>query len=398
MSGKRYPEEFKIEAVKQVIDRGHSVSSVATRLDITTHSLYAWIKKYGPDSSTNKEQSDAQAEIRRLQKELKRVTDERDNIKKSRGVLRKAVRLRYAFIRDNSLCWPVRLLCRVLDVHPSGFYAWFKQPYSQRHQIDLRLTGQIKQFWLESGCVYGYRKIHLDLRDSGQQCGVNRVWRLMNRAGIKAQVGYRSPRAHKGEVSIVSPNRLQRQFNPDAPDERWVTDITYIRTHEGWLYLAVVVDLFSRKIIGWSMQSRMTKDIVLNALLMAIWRRNPLKQVMVHSDQGSQYTSHEWQSFLKSHGLEGSMSRRGNCHDNAVAESFFQLLKRERIKKKIYGTREEARSDIFDYIEMFYNSKRRHGSSNQMSPTEYENQYYQRLRSVQIIRGDSVNIFHFSCR
>ncbi|HDZ8196494.1 TPA: IS3 family transposase, partial [Enterobacter kobei] len=379
MSGKRYPEEFKIEAVKQVVDRGYSVASVATRLDITTHSLYAWIKKYGPDSSANKEQSDAQAEIRRLQKELKRVTDERDIFKKSRGVLRKAVRLRYAFIRDNTCCWPVRLLCRVLDVHPSGFYAWLQQPHSQRHQADLRLTGQIKQFWLESGCVYGYRKIHLDLRDSGQQCGVNRVWRLMKRVGIKAQVGYRSPRARKGEASIVSPNRLQRQFNPDAPDKRWVTDITYIRTHEGWLYLAVVVDLFSRKIIGWSMQSRMTKDIVLNALLMAVWRRNPQKQVLVHSDQGSQYTSHEWQSFLKSHGLEGSMSRRGNCHDNAVAESFFQLLKRERIKKKSYGTREEARSDIFDYIEMFYNSKRRHGSSDQMSPTEYENQYYQRL-------------------
>ncbi|MDI9769531.1 IS3 family transposase, partial [Pantoea dispersa] len=382
MSGKRYPEEFKIEAVKQVVDRGYSVSSVATRLDITTHSLYAWIKKYGPDSSTHKEQSDAQAGIRRLQKELKRVTDERDIFKKSRGVLRKTVRLRYAFIRDNARCWPVRLLCRVLDVHPSGFYAWLQQPHSQRHRADLRLTGQIKQFWLESGCVYGYRKIHLDLRDSGQQCGVNRVWRLMKRVGIKAQVGYRSPRARKGEASIVSPNRLQRQFNPDAPDERWVTDITYIRTHEGWLYLAVVVDLFSRKIIGWSMQSRMTKDIVLNALLMAVWRRNPQKQVLVHSDQGSQYTSHEWQSFLKSHGLEGSMSRRGNCHDNAVAESFFQLLKRERIKKKIYGTREEARSDIFDYIEMFYNSKRRHGSSDQMSPTEYENQYYQRLGSV----------------
>ncbi|ECY2871128.1 IS3 family transposase [Salmonella enterica subsp. enterica serovar Sandiego] len=382
MSGKRYPEEFKIEAVKQVVDRGHSVSSVATRLDITTHSLYAWIKKYGPESSTHKEQSDAQSEIRRLQKELKRVTDERDIFKKSRGVLRKAVRLRYAFIRDNTCCWPVRLLCRVLNVHPSGFYSWLQQPHSQRHQADLRLAGQIKQFWLESGCVYGYRKIHLDLRDSGQQCGVNRVWRLMKRVGIKAQVGYRSPRARKGEVSIVSPNRLQRQFNPDAPDERWVTDITCIRTHEGWLYLAVVVDLFSRKIIGWSMQSRMTKDIVLNALLMAVWRRNPQKQVLVHSDQGSQYTSHEWQSFLKSHGLEGSMSRRGNCHDNAVAESFFQLLKRERIKKKIYGTREEARSDIFDYIEMFYNSKRRHGSSDQMSPTEYENQYYQRLRSV----------------
>ncbi|EAN2945309.1 IS3 family transposase [Salmonella enterica subsp. enterica serovar Oranienburg] len=382
MSGKRYPEGFKIEAVKQVVDRGYSVASVATRLDITTHSLYTWIKKYGPDSSTNKEQSDAQTEIRRLQKELKRVTDERDIFKKSRGVLNKTVRLRYAFIRDNTCFWPVRLLCRVLNVYPSGFYSWLQQPHSQRHQADLRLTGQIKQFWLESGCVYGYRKIHLDLRDSGQQCGVNRVWRLMKRVGIKAQVGYRSPRARKGEVSIVSPNRLQRQFNPDAPDERWITDITYIRTHEGWLYLAVVVDLFSRKIIGWSMQSRMTKDIVLNALLMAVWRRPPQKQVLVHSDQGSQYTSHEWQSFLKSHGLEGSMSRRGKCHDNAVAESFFQLLKRERIKKKIYGTREEARSDIFDYIEMFYNSRRRHGSSDQMSPTEYENQYYQRPGSV----------------
>ncbi|SVJ70617.1 integrase catalytic subunit [Klebsiella pneumoniae] len=141
-----------------------------------------------------------------------------------------------------------------------------------------------------------------------------------------------------------------------------MTDITYIRTHEGWLYLAMVVDLFSRKVIGWSMQPRMTKEIVLNALLMAVWRRNPQKQVLVHSDQGSQYTSHEWQSFLKSHGLEGCMSRSGNCHDNAVAESFFLLLKRERIKKRIYGTRDEARSDIFDYIEMFYNSKRRHGS------------------------------------
>ncbi|EDR3561318.1 IS3 family transposase, partial [Salmonella enterica subsp. enterica serovar Benue] len=374
--------EFKIEAVKQVVDRGYSVSSVATRLDITTHSLYAWIKKYGPDSSTNKEQSDAQAEIFRLQKELKRVTDERDIFKKSRGVLRKAVRLRYAFIRDNTRCWLVRLLCRVLDVHPSGFYAWLQQPHSQREQANQMLTGQIKQFWLESGCVYGYRKIHLDLRDTGQQCGVNRVWRLMKRAGIKAQVGYRSPRARKGEDSIVAPDRLQRQFNPDAPDERWVTDITYIRTHEGWLYLAVVVDLFSRKVIGWSMQPRMTKEIVLNALLMALWRRNPQKAVLVHSDQGSQYTSYEWQSFLKSHGLEGSMSRRGNCHDNAVAESFFQLLKRERIKKKIYGTREEARSDIFDYIEMFYNSKRRHGSSDKMPPTEYENRYYRRLESV----------------
>ncbi len=146
-----------------------------------------------------------------------------------------------------------------------------------------------------------------------------------------------------------------------------------------------MVDLFSRKVIGWSVQPRMTKDIVLNALVMAVWRRNPHKQVLVHSDQGSQYTSYEWQSFLKSHGLEGSMSRRGNRHDNAVAESFFQLLKRERIKRKIYGTWEEARSDVFDDIEVFYNCRHRHGSSNQM----HQHQYYQRFESVWIIRGDS---------
>ncbi|WCE53717.1 IS3 family transposase [Escherichia coli] len=384
MKKRNFSAEFKRESAQLVVDQKYTVADAAKAMDVGLSTMTRWVKQLRDERQGKTPKASPitpeQIEIRKLRKKLQRIEMENEILKK--GVLRKAVRLRYAFIRDNTCCWPVRLLCRVLDVHPSGFYAWLQQPHSQRHQADLRLTGQIKQFWLESGCVYGYRKIHLDLRDSGQQCGVNRVWRLMKRVGIKAQVGYRSPRARKGEASIVSPNRLQRQFNPDAPDERWVTDITYIRTHEGWLYLAVVVDLFSRKIIGWSMQSRMTKDIVLNALLMAVWRRNPQKQVLVHSDQGSQYTSHEWQSFLKSHGLEGSMSRRGNCHDNAVAESFFQLLKRERIKKKIYGTREEARSDIFDYIEMFYNSKRRHGSSDQMSPTEYENQYYQRLGSV----------------
>ncbi|WP_436409304.1 IS3 family transposase [Escherichia coli] len=385
MKKRNFSAEFKRESAQLVVDQKYTVADAAKAMDIGLSTMTRWVKQLRDERQGKTPKASPitpeQIEIRKLRKKLQRIEMENEILKKG-GVLRKAVRLRYAFIRDNTCCWPVRLLCRVLDVHPSGFYAWLQQPHSQRHQADLRLTGQIKQFWLESGCVYGYRKIHLDLRDSGQQCGVNRVWRLMKRVGIKAQVGYRSPRARKGEASIMSPNRLQRQFNPDAPDERWVTDITYIRTHEGWLYLAVVVDLFSRKIIGWSMQSRMTKDIVLNALLMAVWRRNPEKQVLVHSDQGSQYTSHEWQSFLKSHGLEGSMSRRGNCHDNAVAESFFQLLKRERIKKKIYGTREEARSDIFDYIEMFYNSKRRHGSSEQMSPTEYENQYYQRLGSV----------------
>ena len=291
--------------------------------------------------------------------------------------------MRYAFIQEHSSKLSARALCHLFDVHPSGYYAWRNQPKSERTSQDERLTGLIKQFWLESGGVYGYRKAHSDLRDHGERCGPNRVHRLMRQAGLRAQVGYRKPRHKSGEAHVVVPNRLQRQFKPEAPDQAWVTDITYIRTHEGWLYLAVVVDLFSRRVIGWSMQSRITKELVLDALLMAVWRRNPKNKVMVHSDQGSQYTSDDWSKFLKSHGLEASMSRRGNCHDNAVAESFFQLLKRERIKRRVYSTRSEARSDIFDYIEMFYNTRRKHGFNGQLPPVVYEQRYQEmRLESV----------------
>lgn len=264
----------------------------------------------------------------------------------------------------------------MLDVHPSGYYAWVNQPKSKRQQDDERLTGLIKQFWLESGCVYGYRKIHRDMRDTGEFCGVNKIHRLMRIAGLKAQVGYRKPRVRAGEQHVVTTNVLNREFSPLEPNHAWVTDITYVKTHEGWLYLGAVMDLFSRRIIGWSMGSRITKELALDALLMAVWRRKPVKSVIVHSDQGSQYTSHDWSEFLKANDLEGSMSRRGNCHDNAVAESFFQLLKRERIKRKIYSTREAAKMDIFNYIEMFYNPRRQHSFNNGLSPIEYERQYF----------------------
>ena len=290
--------------------------------------------------------------------------------------------MKYTFIRDHSKTWPVRWLCRMLEVHPSGYYAWRHQPRSARSKADERLTGLIKQFWLESGGVYGYRKIHSDLCEVGERCGKHRVHRLMRIAGLRAQVGYRRPRAKAGTVSVLAPNRLQQQFEVARPNEVWVSDITHIRTHEGWLYLAVVIDLYSRRVIGWSMQSRIKKDLVLNALLMAVWRRQPASMVTVHSDQGSQYTSHDWQAFLKDNNLQASMSRRGNCHDNAVAESFFQLLKRERIQRHIYPTRNDARADVVDYIEMFYNSRRRHGFNHLLSPVEYERRFTERLGSV----------------
>ena len=283
--------------------------------------------------------------------------------------------MRYAFIKEHVGDFTIRSLCRLFDLHPSGYYAWMRKPKSARQCKDDKLSGLIKQAWLESGCVYGYRKIHRDLQDYGERCGINRVHKLMRIDSIRAQVGYRKPRHRSGEVHVVTPNTLAREFNPSQPNQSWVTDITYIRTHEGWLYLGVVMDLYSRKIIGWSMGSRMVKELVLDALLMAVWRRKPASRVIVHSDQGSQYTSYEWQEFLKEHGLEGSMSRRGNCHDNAVAESFFQLLKRERIKKRIYLTREIAKQDIFNYIEMFYNSVRRHTTNNLLSPREFERRF-----------------------
>ena len=209
----------------------------------------------------------------------------------------------------------VRSMCRVLAVHFSGFYAWVKEPLSQRALEDARQTELIHQAWTDSGKVYGYRKLTDDLRDAGETCSENRVARLASLAGITAQIGYkRRPGRYGGKPAVVADNTLDRQFEVDAPDRIWVTDITYIKTHEGWSYLAVVIDLFSRRVVGWSMQSRMTKDLALQALLSAVWRRKPKHKVMIHSDQGSQFTSTEWQSFLSKHNLDASMSRRGNCH------------------------------------------------------------------------------------
>jgi putative transposase len=269
-----------------------------------------------------------------------------------------------------------------MAVHPSGYYSWKAEPTSARDREDQRLLGLIKHAWLESGGVYGYRKITHDLRDLGEPCGKHRVYRLMRLEGLRAQVGYRRRTYRCGRPAVVATNQLEQNFDVEAPNQVWVTDITYIRTHEGWLYLAVVLDLFSRQVIGWSMRSRIDGELAINALLMAVWRRHPTSPVIVHSDQGSQYSSHDWQAFLKAHNLVASMSRRGNCYDNAVAESFFQLLKRERIRRKTYLDREEARRDVFDYIEMFYNPKRRHGHANDVSPVEFENQYFNRLQSV----------------
>ncbi|UGQ46083.1 IS3 family transposase [Massilia endophytica] len=383
MSGKRYTEEFKVAAVKQVLDRGHPAAQVAERLGVSIHSIYAWIKRYGVPEAERKANDAQTEEMRRLKAELKRVTEERDILPKGRGVLCQDVRVRYAFIREHQAVHSVRRLCKMVKVHPSGYYAWCITAESPREKENRRLLGHIKQSWLESGAVYGYRKVYDDLQELGEQCGINRVHRLMRSEGIRSQTGYAKRKSKRGgPPSVVAPNHLQREFDVTEPNKVWVTDITYLRTCEGWLYLAVVLDLFSRQVIGWSMSSRIDRELAMSALLMAVWRRQPTEEVMVHSDQGSQFSSYDWRDFLAAHGLVQSMSRRGNCHDNAVAESFFQLLKRERIRRKTYSTRDEARQDVFDYIEMFYNPKRRHGFSERLSPIEFEKRHSLRLQSV----------------
>lgn len=263
-------------------------------------------------------------------------------------------------------------MCRLLRASRSGFYAWIHKPLSDRAIEDRRLLELIRDSYEASSGVYGSPRVFGDLREAGERCGRHRVARIMREQRIRAVRGYRAPRHIAGRPSIVAPNRLNREFTTAVADQAWATDITYIRTWQGWLYLAVVVDLYSRRVVGWSMKPTLAREIVLDALLMAVWGRKPANQVLVHSDQGTQYGSDDWQRFCRANNLQPSMSRRGNCWDNAVVESFFSSLKKERIKKRVYRTRDLARADIFDYIEMFYNRTRRHSHLGGVSPEAFE--------------------------
>lgn len=267
-------------------------------------------------------------------------------------------------------------MCEVLDVSPSGYYSWLNRPPSQRRRNDEVLVRQIHRSFSESDETYGVRRVWPDLLAWGYAIGRERVARLMRQERLQARQPRRRLPQDKGKrpEGLLAPNTLARRFEAEHPNQRWVADFTYIWATEGWLFLAVVLDLYSRRVVGWSMKSQMTAELVTDALVMALWRRGPSQELLHHSDQGSQYTSAQFQRLLNVHGIECSLSRRGDCWDNAAMESFFSSLKTERVNRRTYRNRDEARADVFDYIECFYNPKRRHSTLGYMSPIEYENQ------------------------
>ncbi len=272
-----FSDNFKHDAVMQINERGYPVAEVSQRLDVSPHSLYAWNRKFSQSSVSGGDD-------------------------------------KYAFVAEHRPLFPVRSMCRCLCIQPSGFYAWLKNPLNKRAREDARQTELIRRAWKDSGKVDGYRKLHDDLLDQGEACCPNRVARLPRQAGTKAQIGYKhQPGAYGGRPSMVIDNTPDRQFDVEIPDRAWVTDIAYIRTLEGFGYLAVVIDLYSHRLICWSMQSRQTTDVVLQALLMAVWRRKPKTKILIHSDQGSQFTSMDWASFLRHHNLEHSMAGLGTA-------------------------------------------------------------------------------------
>ena len=264
-------------------------------------------------------------------------------------------------------------MCRVLNVSPSGFYAWLKRPESPRSKENRRLEAKIRVIFKANREVYGAPRIHAELADDGETCSKNRVARIMRKTSIKAKTKRKFKATTDSRHSFpVAPNLLDQNFETEAPNRVWAGDISYIPTDEGWLYLAILMDLYSRKIIGWSMDKRMTRQLVINALDMAVGSRYNYHGVIHHSDRGIQYACYDYQQLLKEHGMICSMSRKGNCYDNAVVESFFHSLKTEWVNHHRYRTREEAQNSLFDYIENFYNCKRRHSVLSYMNPHEYE--------------------------
>jgi transposase InsO family protein len=283
--------------------------------------------------------------------------------------------MKYQFIEAHREEFAVKIMCRVLGVSKSGYYDWRKRKPSARDKANAKLVEEIKRIFKRSRKTYGSPRIHAELKAQGKTCSLNRVARLMRKHGIRARRRRRRVRTTDSKhKQPIAPNLLERRFEAEGPNQKWVADITYIDTAEGWLYLATVMDLFSRRVVGWAMADHMERSLVEQALRMALIRRQPRAGLLHHSDQGSQYASGDYRALLAAWGITVSMSRTGDCYDNAAMESFFGTLKTECITSR-YATRADARTAVFEYIEVWYNRQRRHSTLGYLSPHAFEEAY-----------------------
>ena len=289
--------------------------------------------------------------------------------------------MKYQFIEQYKQEFPVVVMCQVLEVSESGFYAWRKRPTCSHKREDAQLTQEIRQVFITHRGRYGSPRVHMELKDQRRSISRKRVARLMREAGLCAKAKRHRGVTTRRDVSHpVAPNSLNREFTATEPNQKWTTDITYIPTIQGWLYLAVILDVYWRAVVGWSMSASCDEELVANALHMATCRRRPGAGLLHHSDRGCQYTSHTYRQRLEQAGIVISMSRKGNCWDNAVTESFFGSLKEECVGNMIYPSHEQARQSLFEYLEVYYNRQRRHSTLGYVSPFMYEQIGVQRAK------------------
>ena len=284
--------------------------------------------------------------------------------------------MKYTFVQDEAKNHSVEQLCDVMEISRSSYYAFESKPLSKREETDQRLIPMVQDIFKMNRKAYGHRRVSDELKKRGENCGEHKTLNLMRKLNLRPVPKRRFKLTTDSKHSLpIFTNVLNRNFKPSKMNQAWTSDITYIDTHQGWLYLAVVMDLYSRTVVGWAMDKNMATDLVKNALNMALSKRKISAGLILHSDRGSQYASHEYQSLLKQHGIICSMSRRGNCWDNAPMESFFRSLKVECVYQQSFEQRDEAKTEIFSYIEGFYNRQRKHSALNYLSPREYELAY-----------------------
>ncbi|EOZ9840878.1 IS3 family transposase [Salmonella enterica] len=372
---KQHTPEFRQEALK--LAERIEVAAAARELNLYESQLHNWRSKQQNQLSSSEREQEMSAEITRLKRQLAERDEELAILQKGRDILREAPEMKYVFIEKHQAEFNIKAMCRVLQVARSGWYVW----HQRRHQINRRqrfrlvCDNVVREAFSDAKQRYGAPRLTDELRAQGYQFNVKTVAASLRRQGLRAKASRRfRPVSYRKHGLPVSENLLKQDFYASGPNQKWVGDITYLRTGEGWLYLAVVIDLWSRSVIGWSMSSRMTAQLACDALQMALWRRKCPENVIVQTDRGGQYCSTDYQSLLKRHNLRGSMSARGCCYDNACAESFFHTLKVECIHGEDFVSREIMRTAVFNHSECDYNRWRRHSACGGLSPEQFENQ------------------------